>query len=36
MIITHSNVTEQLVSYFKENIVSGAWKVGEKIPRKTS
>ena len=32
MIITHSNVTEQLVSYFKENIVSGAWKVGEKIP----
>ena len=30
--ITHSNVTEQLVQYFKDNINSGNWKVGEKIP----
>ena len=32
MIITHSNVTDQLVQYFKENIISGNWQVGEKIP----
>lgn len=32
MIITHSNVTDQIVQYFKENIVSGKWAVGEKIP----
>lgn len=30
--ISHLNVTEQLVQYFKENINSGNWKVGEKIP----
>lgn len=32
MIINHSNVTDQIVQYFKENIVSGKWQVGEKIP----
>lgn len=32
MMISHSNVTEQIVQYFKENINSGNWKVGEKIP----
>lgn len=30
--ISHSNVTEQIVQYFKDNINSGSWKVGEKIP----
>ncbi|WP_124067802.1 FadR/GntR family transcriptional regulator [Clostridium sp. E02] len=30
--ILHSNVTNQLVQYFKDNINSGNWKVGEKIP----
>lgn len=30
--IIHQNVTEQIVAYFKENIQSGVWKVGEKIP----
>lgn len=30
--ISHSNVTEQLIQYFKDNINSGNWKVGEKIP----
>lgn len=32
MEIIHKNITEQLVSYFTENIESGNWKVGEKIP----
>lgn len=32
MMITHSDVTGQIVEYFKENILSGGWKVGEKIP----
>lgn len=32
MIITHSNITDQIVRYFKDQITSGAWKVGEKIP----
>lgn len=32
MEIIHKNITEQLVSYFVENIESGNWKVGEKIP----
>lgn len=32
MIIPHSNLTDQIVQYFKENITSGEWKVGEKIP----
>lgn len=32
MIITHSNVTDQVVQYFKENISAGQWQVGEKIP----
>lgn len=31
-VIVHQNVTEQIVSYFKEHIESGDWKVGEKIP----
>lgn len=30
--ISHSNITEQVVQYFKDNIASGNWKVGEKIP----
>lgn len=30
--ISHSNVTDQIVQYFKDNINSGNWKVGEKIP----
>lgn len=30
--ISHSNVTEQILQYFKDNINSGNWKVGEKIP----
>lgn len=32
MIIEHSNITEQIVQYCKENINSGVWVVGEKIP----
>lgn len=32
MEITHSDITGQIVRYFKDNIVSGEWKVGEKIP----
>lgn len=32
MEIIHKSITEQLVSYFTENIESGNWKVGEKIP----
>lgn len=32
MSISHSNVTEQIVRYFKENIISGEWQVGERIP----
>lgn len=31
-VISHSNVTEQLIQYFKDNINSGNWRVGEKIP----
>lgn len=30
--ISHSNVTEQIIQYFKDNITSGKWNVGEKIP----
>lgn len=30
--ISHSNITEQIVEYFKENIISGNWSTGEKIP----
>ena len=30
--IIHSNVTEQVVQYFKDNINAGNWAVGEKIP----
>lgn len=30
--ISHSNITEQIVQYFKDNINSGNWVVGEKIP----
>lgn len=30
--ISHSNITEQIVQYFKENINSGNWIVGERIP----
>lgn len=32
MRIVHKNITEQIVNYFAENIESGNWKVGEKIP----
>lgn len=32
MNITHQNITEQIVNYFKQKIESGEWKVGEKIP----
>ncbi|MCP1102787.1 GntR family transcriptional repressor for pyruvate dehydrogenase complex [Aequitasia blattaphilus] len=32
MIITHSDITGQIVQYFKKNIEAGEWKVGEKIP----
>lgn len=32
MMITHPDVTTQIVDYFKENILSGEWVVGEKIP----
>ncbi|MCD8370261.1 MAG: FadR family transcriptional regulator [Clostridiales bacterium] len=30
--IAHSSVTDQVVQYFKENISTGKWRVGEKIP----
>lgn len=30
--ITHTDVTGQIVEYFKENILSGEWEVGKKIP----
>lgn len=30
--IDHSNITDQLVRYMADNINSGKWKVGEKIP----
>lgn len=30
--ISHSNITEQIIQYFKDCITSGKWKVGEKIP----
>lgn len=30
--IQHRNITEQVVAYFKENIESGHWEVGQKIP----
>mgnify|MGYP000044242605 CR=1 FL=1 len=30
--ISHSNITEQIIQYFKENINSGNWTVGERIP----
>lgn len=30
--ISHSNVTEQIIQYFKDKIISGEWNVGEKIP----
>lgn len=30
--ISHSNITEQIIQYFKDNITAGTWKVGEKIP----
>lgn len=30
--IARVNVTEQVIQYFKENITSGNWAVGEKIP----
>lgn len=32
MNLAHSNVTDQIVQYFKENITAGIWTVGEKIP----
>ena len=30
--INHQSVTEQVVAYFKDNIESGHWEVGQKIP----
>lgn len=30
--ISHSNITEQIIQYFKDKIISGEWNVGEKIP----
>lgn len=30
--IIHQNVTEQVAAYMRQNIESGNWKVGEKIP----
>lgn len=30
--IVHQNITQQVIGYMKENIESGNWKVGEKIP----
>lgn len=30
--IQKTNVTEQVVAYYKQQILNGAWKVGEKIP----
>ena len=30
--IVHVNITEQIIAYMKEQIASGAWKPGEKIP----
>lgn len=32
MEIIHSDVTGQIVEYFKDHILSGEWKIGEKIP----
>ena len=32
MQIVHTDITGQVVQYFKDNIVSGEWKIGEKIP----
>lgn len=32
MRVVHTDVTGQIVEYFKDNILSGEWKVGEKIP----
>ena len=32
MITKTASITSQVVNYLKENIESGAWKVGEKIP----
>lgn len=32
IMIQKTNVTEQVVAYYKQQILSGAWKVGEKIP----
>ena len=30
--IQKTNVTEQIVAYYKQQILNGTWKVGEKIP----
>lgn len=30
--IVHLNITQQVIGYMKDNIESGNWKVGEKIP----
>lgn len=32
MQIVHTDITGQVVQYFKDNIISGEWVVGEKIP----
>lgn len=32
MEIIHADITSQIVQYFKDNITSGEWEVGKKIP----
>lgn len=32
IMIQKMNVTEQVVAYYKQQILNGAWKIGEKIP----
>lgn len=32
MEIIHTDITHQVVQYFKDNIISGEWEIGEKIP----
>lgn len=32
MEIIHTDITGQIVQYFKDNIISGEWVIGEKIP----
>ena len=34
--INHSKITVQIIQYCKDNINSGVWRVGEKIPSEKS